>query len=301
MAIVNGSLQEGYKDAAWFAANPTLVLLIGQKVNLEQTGTYKLGDGTTQLSALSFLGASGSGLSGLTTNKVLKATSSTTAGDSKITDDGSSVNISIPTKVLSYLAVIGVDDQLKVESLISVDNGGYFVVYDNVGNPVLELDGFNNSIKKNGVEVATVNDTVIIQQFGAASTNLAASFVYYFALVTANIGFLTLANSLTRALNIIKTGVITNFEFFIYVGGAIGSSQNSVIDLLIFNSNGTLNRTINLSNTVLFNDANRINKISLSALSINVTQGEIYNFRLTTGALTTAPTIVQINGGFIIK
>ena len=60
MGIVNGSLQEGYKDAAWFAANPTLVLLIGQKVNLEQTGTYKLGDGTTQLSALSFLGGSGS-------------------------------------------------------------------------------------------------------------------------------------------------------------------------------------------------------------------------------------------------
>ena len=91
MAIVNGSLQEGYKDAAWFAANPTLVLLVGQKVNLEQTGTYKLGDGTSQLSALSFLGASGSGLSGLTTNKVLKATSSTTAGDSNITDDGTNV------------------------------------------------------------------------------------------------------------------------------------------------------------------------------------------------------------------
>ena len=91
MAIVDGSLQEGYKDAAWFAANPTLVLLVGQKVNLEQTGTYKLGDGTTQLSALSFLGGSGSGLSGLTTNKVLKATSSTTAGDSNITDDGTNV------------------------------------------------------------------------------------------------------------------------------------------------------------------------------------------------------------------
>ena len=57
MAIVNGSLQEGYKDAAWFAANPTLILLVGQKVNLEQSGTYKLGDGVTALSALSFLGS----------------------------------------------------------------------------------------------------------------------------------------------------------------------------------------------------------------------------------------------------
>ena len=49
----------GYKDAAWFAANPTLVLEEGQHVYLLQTGQFKLGDGTTQLSSLSFLGGSG--------------------------------------------------------------------------------------------------------------------------------------------------------------------------------------------------------------------------------------------------
>jgi hypothetical protein len=59
MAIVDGSLQLGYKDSAWFTANATLVLLAGQVVYLQQTGTYKVGDGTTQLSALTFLGASG--------------------------------------------------------------------------------------------------------------------------------------------------------------------------------------------------------------------------------------------------
>ena len=46
----------GYKDAAWFAANPTLVLEEGQHVYLLQTGQYKIGDGATQLSSLSFLG-----------------------------------------------------------------------------------------------------------------------------------------------------------------------------------------------------------------------------------------------------
>lgn len=58
MAIVDGSLQLGYKDSVWFTANATLVLLAGQVVYLQQTGTYKLGDGVTQLSVLSFLGAS---------------------------------------------------------------------------------------------------------------------------------------------------------------------------------------------------------------------------------------------------
>lgn len=58
MAIVNGSLELGYKNTAWFTANPTLVLKEGQIVYLEQTGTYKIGNGSTQLSALSFLGVS---------------------------------------------------------------------------------------------------------------------------------------------------------------------------------------------------------------------------------------------------
>ena len=58
MAIVNGSLELGYKNAAWFAANPTLVLKEGQIVYLEQTGTFKIGNGVSTLSALSFLGVS---------------------------------------------------------------------------------------------------------------------------------------------------------------------------------------------------------------------------------------------------
>jgi hypothetical protein len=58
MAIVNGSLELGYKNTAWFTANPTLVLKEGQIVYLEQTGTFKIGNGVSTLSALSFLGVS---------------------------------------------------------------------------------------------------------------------------------------------------------------------------------------------------------------------------------------------------
>ena len=55
--MANVDIQIGYKNSAWFTTNATLVLKIGQVVYLEQTGTYKIGDGITQLSALSFLGA----------------------------------------------------------------------------------------------------------------------------------------------------------------------------------------------------------------------------------------------------
>ena len=56
--MANVNIQLGYKDSAWFTANATLVLLAGQVVYLQQTGQYKIGDGTTQLSALAFLGSS---------------------------------------------------------------------------------------------------------------------------------------------------------------------------------------------------------------------------------------------------
>lgn len=57
--MANVDIRLGYKDSAWFTSNATLVLLAGQSVHLLQTGTYKIGDGTTQLSALSFLGGGG--------------------------------------------------------------------------------------------------------------------------------------------------------------------------------------------------------------------------------------------------
>jgi hypothetical protein len=56
--MANVNIELGYKPLVWFTANPTIVLLAGQIVYLEQTGTYKIGDGVSTLSALSFLGVS---------------------------------------------------------------------------------------------------------------------------------------------------------------------------------------------------------------------------------------------------
>lgn len=53
---VNGNIRLANKDAAWFTANATLVLLKGQHVDLLGTGLYKLGDGVTELQNLPFLG-----------------------------------------------------------------------------------------------------------------------------------------------------------------------------------------------------------------------------------------------------
>lgn len=59
MPLVN--IKQGHKLAAFFSANPTIVLLDGQILWLkDNSGTFKKGDGVTQLSVLPFLGGVGS-------------------------------------------------------------------------------------------------------------------------------------------------------------------------------------------------------------------------------------------------
>ena len=64
MAVVE--LRYDPKNSAWFSANATMVLKAGEPAYLSTTGQFKLGDGTTQLSALPFLPA-GSGITLTTT------------------------------------------------------------------------------------------------------------------------------------------------------------------------------------------------------------------------------------------
>ena len=52
MSTVNSNIKIGKKNAAFFAANPALVLLDGQLIYNEDTGDLFIGDGVTPLSGL---------------------------------------------------------------------------------------------------------------------------------------------------------------------------------------------------------------------------------------------------------
>lgn len=91
---IDWTLQHYTNTATNFTStNP--ILLVGQlgieTDDLLTAPKYKIGDGVTAWNTLPYNSSGGGGLSGLTTNKVLKATSATTAGDSNITDDGTNV------------------------------------------------------------------------------------------------------------------------------------------------------------------------------------------------------------------
>ena len=92
--MANVDIKLGYKDSAWFTANPTLILKQGQIVALEQTGTYKLGDGVTQLSALTFLGGGGT----VDVNTIGAAINGATSATPNDTDLVMSVDTSVAKK-----------------------------------------------------------------------------------------------------------------------------------------------------------------------------------------------------------
>lgn len=109
MSTVNSNIQIGKKNAAFFAANPTLVLLDGQLIYNENTGDLFIGDGTTQLSALIAInGGSGGGVWGSITgtlssqtdlqtalNNKLDASEKSTSADQVVITNGSNVLTSL--------------------------------------------------------------------------------------------------------------------------------------------------------------------------------------------------------------
>lgn len=125
--MANVDIRLGYKNTAWFTANASLVLAEGQTVHLEQTGTYKIGDGSTVLSSLSFLGGGASTLqdafdngativtsvsqtslilrcgSGSNGDSVFKTTNTLGERKVEITGDGKIIMLSVPTSASGLL------------------------------------------------------------------------------------------------------------------------------------------------------------------------------------------------------
>ena len=148
--MANVDIQIGYKDSTWFTSNATLVLKVGQMVYLQQTGTYKIGDGVTQLSALSFLGASAAAYTsvlkhtvkaGQAINKGQAVYVSSADGTNMVVSKASNVSESTSSKTMGLL-----------ETTLSTNSQGYVITEGllaglntnsaNVGDPVwLGVDG----------------------------------------------------------------------------------------------------------------------------------------------------------------
>lgn len=128
--MANVNIRLGNKSSAWFSANPTLVLLSGQLVYLDdQSGQYKKGDGTTQLSALSFLGGGGSGLTSV----------GITGSDFSITGSPLTSNGSISLTLASVNSNVGTFNNVTVNAkglVTSASNVSYLTSLTGTSNRI---------------------------------------------------------------------------------------------------------------------------------------------------------------------
>jgi len=149
--MANVDIQLGYKDSTWFTNNATLVLKVGQTVHLQQTGTYKIGDGTTQLSALLFLGSTGAATYTSTLKHIVKAGLSINKGQAVYVSSADGTNM-IVSKASNVSEATSSKTMGLLETTLSTNGQGYVITEGllaglntnsaNVGDPVwLGVDG----------------------------------------------------------------------------------------------------------------------------------------------------------------
>jgi hypothetical protein len=154
MGIVNGSIQIAKKDSTWFTANASEVLKDGQLVFNETTSELFIGDGVTVLSSLTPINGGG--------NQDLQ----------DVTDLGSTTNNSVyfangmtaeidNVDYISYIATRSNDVLLSYSNSLNSSSGQISISVPRVQiTHNAEVSFTATSVKKNSVEVATVNDII---------------------------------------------------------------------------------------------------------------------------------------------
>lgn len=124
--------------------------------------------------------------------------------------------------------------------------------------------------------------------FGSAQNTLnpADSTTYYFANTSG-----PSTNFISRYIPISTAVTVIACSFEIWVNNTIGSSENSQIDLLVYNSSDVLQSTNLISNTVKWNNAGKTNKYFITGLNYSIPANSYIVLMLTTPVWVTNPTV----------
>ncbi len=141
--MANVEIRVGKKNAVFFAANPTLILKDGQFLFNSDTLALFIGDGVTQLSALVAINA-------------------LTPTLQEVTDEGNTTTTRM--KANGFDARDG-----SLNEVASLDETFLYVTKSDLSANLFEVDRVNDTVKKLGVDVATLNDI---------GTNYSQSFTY---------------------------------------------------------------------------------------------------------------------------
>lgn len=280
--MANVDIRQGYKNAAWFTSNATLVLKEGQVVHLEQTGTYKVGDGTTQLSALAFLGGSGGGgqvdtVQG-TTNRI---SVDATDPENPILNISSAYDTAITNAIAD--AVSGKEDVSNKQTDLTPSATKY---------PTVDAVIAGLSAKKNNV--------IIHHSHNGAFSPADATYYYFgFANQAQGTGVNNTAKGV-REMACPVTGKITGCVISIYClnGASVSSEANT---LVLRNSTQDTLHTISTTFTYQASLLNFLKSQFVSGLNISVTAGDMLQSVIGAPNFATNPTSTWFNFFYIVE
>jgi len=120
----------------------------------------------------------------------------------------------------------------------------------------------------------------------SSTFNPADATVYYFAIAA------TPATGVAsfRAINVTKNITLKAISSLISVVSTVGSSENSTLDFQVYNQSSVLQTTTNITTTLKFDNASKINIDNFDNLNIDIPANSLIVLKLTTATFVTNPT-----------
>lgn len=294
MANIPGQILFQTNNDAWFTTNAAIVFDDGEIIYHED-GRYKLADGVTALSALTFRGAGGSATWGGITGTLSNQTDLQTALNNKEPLKGSDDNYVTDAQ----LVVIGNTSGTNTgDNAANTTSNAYAdgKVADSITNGVTTIAPSQNAVFDAlalKADSSSVNSKIIgVGYFDMTSFNPLDATTYYSNPIN-NLTWTSVLNIRYGSCDVNSNN--HRHKIIFWDNGVLGSAQTSTITL----HNQTQGTSEVLSTAILLDSATNTYSFT-STLDFNA--GDLYYFTLETGAFTTNPTTIftQIISQFLL-
>lgn len=244
-------------------------------------------DGVPHWAAISG-GGGGTGISGLTANRIPKATSGTTIGNSQLFDDGTQVGVGTTSPIAGYL--VDINGDLAISSVIGTRAGANMILKANGIQLALLNPSTSGIALGNSAVVGTGSYAVAIGQQSEA-TNTGSVAIGYLAKAigsaAVSVGFYAQATG----NNVLNLGMMASSSHdggcLINQGTGVWASTDTTNQFKAVFGNGFRFNTANASTAMFIDSSNRVavgttSPLSNAALDVASTARAFYPPRMTT-------------------
>lgn len=233
-------------------------------------------------------GGGGGGISGLTTNRIPKATSGTTIGNSQLFDDGTQVGVGTTSPVAGYL--LDINGDLAISSVIGTRAGANMVLKASGIQLALLNPSTGGIALGNSAVVGTGSYAIAIGQQSEA-TNTGSVAIGYLAKTTGSAAVSLGFSAQTTANNVLNLGMLATSNHdggcLMNQGTGAAATTDTTNQFKAVYGNGFRFNTANASTAMFIDSSNRVavgttSPVSNAALDVASTSRAFYPPRMST-------------------